>query len=443
MYLLALVFGIIQSLLIGYILYSEIRKKSPAVFLWGTLMIMFGIPHFMTALLEDFKYSSSVINDASLFVTGFCLIYIFFRSKENVSYITLTNDKKFQIDSSSIEDSLFEKVCFGIFLFAIIGLMLSIIQSQGGILNASWSSIRSVEREYVGFSGIVGRLVFTFSGFSLFFFLTKRKTKALLVILLFIGLVLLTRNRVQLLPVFIFMASLYLLKLKTIRLSRIVVGGILICGIIYLVYAIRAFRYLGDLSHALANFSLEYINSTVMMFINNRDGELGLRQWFYFFIQMDNNFEGFNQGITYIRMLLVYLPMQWSLGLKPPSFDLYMGRAIGMAEGGSMHPTLFGDCFGNLYWFGMLLGIFWALLANLIDFQISRQKYSFFKIMLYFLASYFFVVAGRGSVYNGFQVYAWGVLILAAFKMFLLRMIRIRFSLNPFNVRKKYEHIKK
>ena len=70
MYFISLVLGIIQLLLIGFILISEIKRKSPAVFLWATLIIMFGIPHLVTAIFEDMNYSSAVIAQASLFVIG-------------------------------------------------------------------------------------------------------------------------------------------------------------------------------------------------------------------------------------------------------------------------------------------------------------------------------------------------------------------------------------
>jgi len=194
-------------------------------------------------------------------------------------------------------------------------------------------------------------------------------------------------------------------------------AALIAASVIYIVYGIRALRYLGTLENIIDGFSWSYLNDMIKTFIVSQNGELGLRQFFYFFISEDNKFEGFNQGYTYIRMLLVFLPSRWSFGIKPESFDLYMGNAVGMAAGGSMHPTLFGDCFGNLYWFGVLLGGFWAFFANRVDSLITSQKNKFFKIMIFFLAAYTFVVSGRGSVYNGFEKLAWGVVILFLFKI--------------------------
>ncbi|MBP3816610.1 MAG: oligosaccharide repeat unit polymerase [Firmicutes bacterium] len=376
------------------------------------------------------NYSTSIYLAASVFVCGFCGIYLLVRTKKNTSFVTLVDNKKFEIEPTGIEGTLFEYMCFGIFLLAIVGYMLYIIRAEGGLLNTSWSGAREIESGYVSLSGLATRLIFMLSGLSLFYFLTKRRIKAVVVLLLFIALILVTRNRVQVLPVLIFFVSLYLLKIRTIKIKHIVIGLLLAVMVIYIIYAIRAFRYLGTLSNATANFSWNYINATVRGFLNDRNGELGLRQYFYFFIQNNNNFEGFNKGYTYIRMLLVYIPRQWSLGIKPESFDLLMGKAIGMIAGGTTHPTIFADCFGNMSWFGILLGGFWAALSNGIDALITRQKDNFYKIMLFFLAAYSFVVIGRGSVYNGFEEFAWGVLFLFILKLGAPQLSRVRFTLN-------------
>ena len=433
MYALSVFWGIIQFILISYILLKELTKKSPVVFMWATLFVMFAFPHLITCFTEDMNYPTSIYIASSVFVSGFCVLYILIRSKKNVAFISLSDEYKFEIKTTGIESSVFEYLCFGLFLLAIIGYLVYVIRSEGGILNTSWSGAREIESGYISLSGLATRIIFMFSGLSLFFFLTKRRIKAAIVLLLFIVLVLVTRNRVQVLPVLIFFVSLYLIKIKRIKIKHIIIGLLLAIAAIYVVYAIRAFRYLGTLSNARLNFSWDYINTTIRGFIADRNGELGLRQYFYYFIQNKNNFEGFNKGYTYIRMLLVYVPRQLSFGIKPESFDLYMGKAIGMVAGGSTHPTLFGDCFGNMNWFGILLGGVWAVVSNGIDALITKQKENFFKIMIYFLASYSFVLIGRGSVYNGFEEFAWGILLLFILKVISPKASKIRVVINGKN----------
>ncbi len=417
MYFISICMGILQFFIMSYVLFTEVNKTSPAAFLWGTLMIMFGLPHLVTSIFEDMPYPDYIISEASLFVVLFCVFYILVRSQKHCEFIGLQDRDKLVLYPDEMIGSYFELVCFFCFLFSIINVIVFGIESQGGLLNTSWAGGREAEIGYISFLGVEERVVFAFSGLSLYFYLLKKKIKVGVVLLLFLFLVIVTRNRVEILPVLIFFTTIFLIKIKKIKLKHIIMAALIAASVIYIVYGIRALRYLGTLENIIDGFSWSYLNDMIKTFIVSQNGELGLRQFFYFFISEDNKFEGFNQGYTYIRMLLVFLPSRWSFGIKPESFDLYMGNAVGMAAGGSMHPTLFGDCFGNLYWFGVLLGGFWAFFANRVDSLITSQKNKFFKIMIFFLAAYTFVVSGRGSVYNGFEKLAWGVVILFLFKI--------------------------
>ena len=429
MVLLNCVFGLFQLLFIVYILFKEVEKKSPAMFLWATLLVMFGFPHFLTVIIHDLPYHDDVIMKASLFVTLFCILYVVVRSKKQVDFIDISNRRGFRIDNDGITYSLFETICFAIFLISALAFLMDYTQAQGGIMNTSWGGAREIKHNNLHLSQLFGILQHMLSGFSLYYFLTHRQAKAIIILLLQMGVIFITRNRVLVLPLFIFPILLYIIKMRHIRLQHFLIGIFAAVTVIYIVYAIRAFRWLGTLSNALSNVTIEYLNAMVIQFITDNNGELGLRQWFYYFIEHDNNFEGFNMMYTYIRLALVYLPARWSFGLKPESFDLYMGKAIGMATGGSMHPTLFGDCFGNLYWFGILLGVFWAIFANFFDWMISRQKHSFHKVMIFFMIAFSYVVIGRGSVYNGFFPTAWGALLLLLLGALFKSLCRVRLKI--------------
>lgn len=432
MHFLSIVFGLIQFLLIIYITFQELKKKSPVVFLWATLIIMFGIPHFLTTIIGDKYYSHYILFQASLFVSLFTLLYIIFRNKSTIKILTL-GEHSFHIRKTLINTKRLDILSFVIILISFFITFYSIYRSQGGFLNSSWASIRNVETNYINIGGLTSRLIYTFSGLSLYFFLTNRKKLTLIVLILFLVEVIITRNRAQILPVFIFVILLFIISIKKINLKHILIGVSIAVAAIYIIYAFRVFRYLGTLSNAIDNFSWKYINSKVIEFINDNNGELGLREYFYYFIKNNNKFEGFNRGNTYIRMLLVFIPSKWSFGIKPRSFDLYMGQAIGMPSGGSVHPTLFGDCFGNMNWLGVFLGCYWALLANGLDALICRQKDDYFKIMLAFLSAYSCVIIGRGSVYNGFEVSAWGGLFLLLYWFLFCRGInyqKLKTSIN-------------
>ena len=148
------------------------------------------------------------------------------------------------------------------------------------------------------------------------------------------------------------------------------------------------------------------------------DGELSLRNAFYHFIYYNNNFNNFNMGHTYIRLLLIVIPTSLILELN----HLIL-RFLWVAHGHnpynttySMHPTLYGDCFANLWWFGILLGIFWALFSFFID-KFIIKKNEVVRMMLMVLFSTAFVIAGRGSVYNGFFIAFAGTIIVAGINL--------------------------
>lgn len=118
-------------------------------------------------------------------------------------------------------------------------------------------------------------------------------------------------------------------------------------------------------------------------------------------------------------MLLIAIPTSLIPGIKPPDFAISMGSAWSMNPYNtsySMHPTLYGDCFANLWWFGILLGIFWAIFSFFIDKFIYKRN-EVVKMMLMVLFSTVFVIAGRGSVYNGFFIAFVGTIIVLSINL--------------------------
>lgn len=103
-------------------------------------------------------------------------------------------------------------------------------------------------------------------------------------------------------------------------------------------------------------------------------------------------------------MLLVLLPTKLSFGLKSSDFAITMYSAYFNDYNnvvGSMHPTLFGDCYANFGYCGVFLGVFWAILVKVID-KVCKRKDDFYSIILCIIWGYSYVIMGRGAVYNGF-----------------------------------------
>ena len=111
-------------------------------------------------------------------------------------------------------------------------------------------------------------------------------------------------------------------------------------------------------------------------------------------------------------MLMVFIPTRFSFGLKPDDFAIAMGSAIGMGPGGSMHPTLFGDCYANLGFAGILFGILWAVLATHLDKIILSVRKNELRVLMYSLVASMFTIIGRGAVYNAFFTIVYGTLVI-------------------------------
>ena len=237
MYVVNIIFGIVQLILIGYILYAEVVKKSPAVFMWATLFLMFALPHTLAVFIPDEEYSIDVITKASAFVTVFCLLYIAFRRKDKMDYVKLQGER-LELDGTKVKNSYFEIICIALLVASIAIYMAEFVISQGGLLKTSWATARTVTESYVSLSGLAVRIILTFSGFSLYYFLTRRKGMALFVVALLILMVLLTRNRVQVIPVLVLPIAIMLLKIKEVKPKHIIMAGFMAVAVIYIVYGI-------------------------------------------------------------------------------------------------------------------------------------------------------------------------------------------------------------
>ena len=406
-----------------YITIFEYRRKSPTVFLWATLLLMFGLTHLFTVFISGYEYSSQVQIEASSFVIMFMLFYICIR------FLTIQRFLNREILILDCTDPNSLHYFFFLVLTVSIGLRLyKYLQYAGNIFSTSWSLGRdySATLEYFNLNQILEVLFYLSSGILLYYLIQKNKLYGLLCTILITFQVLITRNRIEVLPLLVSLISIFILKHRKLKTKEVLILSFVGVISLYLIYALRAFRHYGSIETFINDFTFSSFHERVMSLFRNEDGELGLRRDFYYFLQNDNEFTNFGKGHSYFRMLLVFIPTQWSFGLKPPDFAISMGAAIGMVTGGSTHPTLFGDCYANLGWFGVLLGAFWASFASFFDRILLKQKVYINKVLLFNLYAVSFVIMGRGSVYNGFIWMAYGTVLLLIGNKFLLLLSQKR-----------------
>lgn len=423
---MAVVLSFIPLLLNIVIILYEYQRRSTSLFLWATLLVMFSVFHFVSVASAFLDYPLWVYNEASLFVIIFDLLYLFIRMiTKNKGYRKAYYEKGLRIRKVlSSEKKMF--YLLWIMLLATIGMVLyNSYKSTGSILASSWGAFLNYSREqdYVNTNRLLAP--FFYPAASLLFickFFQPWKKYFWIVVLLLIFNVFVTRNRIEVLPILCFMIILYVAN------SRLTIKSLLLCVlggglVLYVVYGLQVYRYYGTIGDFIENATWSTFNTEVLSRILNQDGELGLRRAFYYFIFKNNNFDGFGEGHTYLRMLLFWLPTSWSGGLKPDDFAIAMGKAWRPSSWGySMHPTLYGDCYANFGAYGVFMGAFWAVFVNVSDYITSKSSVMLQYIcVMCFSCSY--VIIGRGSVYNAFILLISGLLVLYMLNRVLLKKI--------------------
>ena len=152
--------GIIQFFFILIVTCYEYRRKSPVVFMWATLLVMFGIMHVISYAFPEYKYADT-LDEASLFVILFCVIYIMVR-------IVLTSfikqKKVVQKDYHSTEDKMIALGKIVLFISVVI-YAYCVIGTSGSLLNVTKDNVYRTMAERFLLSSARMDMVILFVGF--------------------------------------------------------------------------------------------------------------------------------------------------------------------------------------------------------------------------------------------------------------------------------------
>lgn len=386
------------------LLMQELKRRSVAVFFWGMVTIVFAVPHFIVSLTGNYTCRASSIAIASCFVCLFCMVYWVFRM------LSIKPKNVASCDSLSLSMSRMARVmpfdiCVAVVVFTFVVWLLAFSRlSLGGLGNTSWGEFYSATSSLKFSPLYFAPYIFACCGGAI---INTSKAKrwgfCIAIVICCLAYMLITKNRVVMLAFACPFILLLVNRYERISGAQIATAVFAVALVIYLVYAVLVFRHAGTIDTFLSSFSFSSFNSDVLNSIFSGEGELGLRNIFYFFVDGGNNFYGFGSGATYIRILLFWLPGGLSAGLKPDDFAItmasaYMGAPLNTIY--SVHPTFFGDAYANFGFMGFLLGIVWAVIFNVIDRFIGKRK-DYMRPYLISAIAFSLIVIGRGSVYNG------------------------------------------
>jgi len=384
------------------ILAIEYKLKSVSLLLWGGLSIFFLLPHAVDIFIGQGEYTIDTYNKASLFALLFNIFYLATR-------LFLTNSKKIRVFKLNVANSnglnnSFIRNLFILLLISFTFLIYFILTTFGGFFEFTWIDIFDLRG---GFSYMVYTYLFSMSIPLLFlshFF--KKKFIFLSTLIIIISIVFLFRIRAYLIPITIPFIINYMLSEKfKINVFNFFKTLILSLLTIILIVGLGVFKAYGTLSNFYYSISFSEFANGLYSITFSKYGELGLRNAFYFYLENDNQFTNFGKGLGYIRLFMLPIPSSLSLGLKPQDFAMDMAMAydpINSTAGvNSMHPTLYGDCYANLGWFGVCLGIFWACFAFAGDQLTKSTSNNILHISLFVAYSYAYTFIARGAIYNG------------------------------------------
>lgn len=157
-------------------------------------------------------------------------------------------------------------------------------------------------------------------------------------------------------------------------------------------------------------------------------GEAQLRYVYYFFIKHPEATAAVMPGQTYLRLLMLPLPAEYSFGVKPELTDMSLWTAFYTAPGyrnvvgGSLHALVFGDAYVNFGWSGAFLGAFWAIAAHVSALAL-RWLPKVVRLCLYAPLIFAAMGVARGSIYNSCAYAFWSGLIIVS--LYMLSSLRL------------------
>lgn len=374
-----------------YVLFYEWRKKSLGTVLWAMLFVVFTLPHSVHLYIGD--YNKNVLDTA----TVYAIIFIFLYSIIRFIYFYYAESPVIEFnfrDCYETPEKLFNMV-FAVYLVCFLFTAITFYGKGFTLLGSSWSDTLYMKQTML--EVITGQIVVAFSGLG-FVCLSKNKKLHFVICLgIYIFFLLWSKSRYNLLG-FITPFIIFFIFNKDKR--KVVLGITSGVFLVLLVFVFQQIRWLQDVTLVSSVGAGEILRRS-FEYMKEGGGEFGLLKAFYYFIEKNNNFVNFGEGLGYIRLLLLIIPSA-ILKSKPRDFAIDMYKEWTHVDNprGTMHPTLYGDTFANFGFAGCFMGLLYGLFIIFIDENIKRTQDPMIRVMKISMGCTMFVLLGRGAMYN-------------------------------------------
>lgn len=378
----------------------ELSVKSVSIVLWGGLFIFFAVPHGIDVIFISKNFSESTYLTATLFALSFNVVYL--STRFLLHNIKIHSPRWLSASSSYLVERNYFLILLWCLTTSTVLFMVHIYTTFGSFTNFTWIDLFD-NRQTIFY--IASSYLLTLSAPMAYIAVIRRKySLAVFALILVLIVLVLSRVRANAIVMFLPLIVWYLYSVSSYKkiIGRLFGSLIFGAAFIWIVLLVGALRVFGDFSEPIDFFDILQVTLDLVV---SPHSEFGLRNAFYFFIENDNNFDGFGMGLGYIRLLLMPIPSSLAFDLKPIDFASYMSVAYDPENStlgiNSMHPTLYGDLFANFYYLGIFLGVFWAALIKLLDSLCLRQLDNIFAASVFVSIIYALTLVARGSLYNG------------------------------------------
>ncbi|MGI1820928.1 O-antigen polymerase [Exiguobacterium sp. TRN 1102] len=414
MYYIALSLSAILNITTLMNIYQSYREKSSSIVFWVALLMFFNLPHFFTVINSELSSELYIYNEASAFCILFNITYFIFWNVK-MGKKKLLSENEYTVENKTLFYYLLLLLFIGSLVWSI-----GIYRVSGTFLGSSWTDMRNMETVYM----LIGQYLFLAGSGSVFaFFILKKRIELILGLTICIYVIFLLKARIYIIPITAPFIIYYLYREK-IRLKNIVKIGLVSISLIFMVFFLQQFRYLGNIDDLSFSVVIEVSQNTIEN-ISSGGGEFDLKKAFYLFIENDNNYYHFEEGLTYKRLALWFVPSS-ILDIKPDDFTFDMWNAIYPDRnntGGSFHPIFYGDLYANFGFIGFLMAMLWVVIIKFIDFFVNLLTKSL-KIALMPNVILMYVLLSRGAVYNSIVFLLWSTILVLG--VWLVSKISIR-----------------
>lgn len=393
--------SIVAALILVLHAIFEYRRSTPFIVFPVAVFMIAGVPLTFSVDLID-RYGASAVQASGFFFLIFSIVIYLVRS---ISAAYLVQNSPFRLiylkpsKAYTGGPALMASIILCLSAIAMFVFGLKIFSLTAAISLGWWEFVNSnspivLMGTYFSYSS-AGILVFSILCFRRNFFMGVSGVFVAVTFLAFSLVVLKTRSYVLLM---IFPISIYLMYRRGLQYKLYMVFIVALSGLMFIVA--RSIRHAGSFSEFMASDMSE-------LFSGAMDGsEAVLVDAFVYFVQVDNNIQGFGEGATLLRLLFFWIP-SFVADVKPIEFSYVMHAAYfrtGSITGLSMHPTILGDAFANHGYigaviYGALIGFGFSLVEKWGGSRFSINGLIFISSIL----SVSLLALARGAVYNSFM----------------------------------------